>query len=194
VDFNVPQSRRRLVLLASKLGEPEFAPTTTASRTVRSAIGILPSPRNSDDPLHNYSVRRSAKIKKLIRGIPADGGSRRALGSANQLQCHKRLAKKLAGFHDVYGRMAWNKPAPTITGGCINPSKGRFLHPVADRSITLREAALLQSFPRYYRFPLDRGRYPVAMLIGNALPPEFVRRHASSLRKLVTETKRSVRG
>ena len=96
-----------------------------------------------------------------------------------QLPCHQRLE----GFWDVYGRMAWDKPAPTITGGCINPSKGRFLHPRAHRAITLREAALLQTFPKTYRFPLDQGRYSVALLIGNALPPEFIRRHAAAMKE-----------
>lgn len=179
VDFKVPQRRRRLVLLASKLGEPAFAPTASTHPTVRHAIGNLTPPHRSRDSLHNYSPQRSERIKKLIKRIPHDGGSRRALGSKAQLSCHKRLK----GFNDVYGRMAWDKPAPTITGGCINPSKGRFLHPRADRAITLREAALLQTFPKTYRFPLDQGRYSVAVLIGNALPPEFIRRHATALRE-----------
>lgn len=179
VDFAVPQRRRRLVLLASKLGEPEFAPRASSYRTVRNFIGNLPPPERSRDPLHNYPTRRSERIENLIRNIPRDGGSRMALGLKHQLPCHKRLE----GFKDVYGRMAWDKPSPTITGGCINPSKGRFLHPRAHRAITLREAALLQTFPKTYRFPLDRGRYPVALLIGNALPPEFIRRQAQQVRK-----------
>jgi DNA (cytosine-5)-methyltransferase 1 len=83
--------------------------------------------------------------------------------------------------------MTWDKPAPTITCGCINPSKGRFLHPEANRAITLREAALLQTFPETYQFPLDEGRYSVAELIGNALPPEFIRRHAVALRETLSE-------
>lgn len=187
VDFNVPQKRRRLVLLASKLGQPEFAPKARSRRTVRHMIGKLGPRRFSRDPLHNYSTQRSQRIEDLISRIPRNGGSRKALGSKNQLPCHKRLD----GFRDVYGRMAWDKPAPTITGGCINPSKGRFLHPQANRAITLREAALLQTFPKSYRFPLDRGRHSVAVLIGNALPPEFIRRHANALRDLVSREKRS---
>jgi DNA (cytosine-5)-methyltransferase 1 len=178
-DFNVPQRRRRLVLLASRIGEPEFAATVDRRATVRQTIAGLAPPRRSRDPLHNYFPRRSAKIEARIRMIPANGGSRAALGVRNQLPCHKRSN----GFKDVYGRMAWDKPAPTITCGCINPSKGRFLHPVADRAITLREAALLQTFPKSYQFPLDEGRYPIAELIGNALPPEFIRRHAQALRE-----------
>ena len=71
----------------------------------------------------------------------------------------------------VYGRMAWDDVAPTITSGCINPSKGRYTHPEQDRAITLREAALLQGFTKRYSFSLRRGKYAVAEMIGNALPP-----------------------
>lgn len=185
VDFAVPQRRRRLVLLASRVGEPRFAPDAIRYRTVRQSIARLTPPNRSRDPLHNYSCRRSVKVARRIRKIPRDGGSRKALGKRNQLACHKRVD----GFKDVYGRMMWDHPAPTITGGCINPSKGRFLHPHANRAITLREAALLQTFPRSYRFNLSDGRYPVAALIGNALPPEFIKRHALSLKQSGLEKK-----
>lgn len=178
VDYGVPQRRRRLVLLASKNNTPEFAPKAAKHRTVREFIGHLVPPERSSDPLHNYKIRRSKKVKKIIEMIPLNGGNRTALRRKDQLPCHKRSD----GFKDVYGRMAWDKPAPTITGGCINPSKGRFLHPNAHRAITLREAALLQTFPKTYRFPLERGRYPAALLIGNALPPEFIRRIATALK------------
>jgi DNA (cytosine-5)-methyltransferase 1 len=181
VDFRVPQRRRRLVLLASRRAEPNFASKQKRQRTVRHAIAGMQVPRLSRDPMHNYSVRRSARIRTRIRKIPRDGGSRRALGSRNQLRCHQMVD----GFRDVYGRMAWDQPAPTITGGCINPSKGRFLHPRANRAITLREAAMLQTFPKTYRFLLSQGRYAVASLIGNALPPEFIKRHAMALRDSV---------
>jgi DNA (cytosine-5)-methyltransferase 1 len=77
--------------------------------------------------------------------------------------------------------MAWDEPAPTLTSGCTNPSKGRFLHPVQHRAITLREAALLQTFPKSYKFPLEQGRGWVALMIGNALPPEMVRRQALAI-------------
>lgn len=178
-EFRVPQRRKRLVLLASLFGDPQFAQKARGHRTVRQAIGNLSSPARSRDALHNYPTQRSSKVKSLIRRIPPNGGSRSALGARSQLLCHVRME----GFKDVYGRMSWDKPAPTITGGCINPSKGRFLHPRANRAITLREAALLQSFPPTYHFSLEKGRYAVAALIGNALPPEFIRRHAIALRK-----------
>ena len=69
--------------------------------------------------------------------------------------------------------MKWDDLAPTITGGCVNPSKGRFLHPKQQRAITVFEASLLQSFPRSYKFLSKYGRYPNAEMIGNALPPKF---------------------
>ena len=74
--------------------------------------------------------------------------------------------------------MAWNDFAPTITSGCFNPSKGRFLHPEENRAISMREAAALQSFPKNYKFPIAKSKQAVALMIGNALPPEFIRRHA----------------
>lgn len=184
-DFAVPQRRSRLVLLASLCGVPNFAKPARQVTTVRDAIGGLTCPSKSNDPLHNYRPAPSAKTQKLIRMIPRNGGSRTSLAEHAQLDCHVGFN----GFRDVYGRMAWERPAPTITSGCINPSKGRFLHPTANRAITLREAALLQSFPIRYQFQLTRGRYAVALLIGNALPPEFIRRQAMMLLQLVAGLK-----
>lgn len=86
------------------------------------------------------------------------------------LDCHKDTA---IGFNDVYGRLRWDTISTTITGGCLNPSKGRFLHPEQDRAITPREAALLQSFPEDYIFPVDVRKQSLALMIGNALPPAF---------------------
>jgi len=173
-DYSVPQRRRRLILLAGLNGEIGFAQKARCKRTVFDAIGGLSLAGKSGDELHDLQESRSKRVKRLIKRIPKDGGSRKDLGKRRQLKCHK----KCDGFKDVYGRIAWDKPAPTITSGCTNPSKGRFLHPVENRAITLREAALLQSFPRSYRFNIDASKGAVAELIGNALPPEFVRRHA----------------
>jgi len=94
------------------------------------------------------------------------------------LDCHKRSD----GFSDVYGRLAWDDVAPTITSGCHNPSKGRFLHPGQNRTISLREAAVLQGFPRSYRFDVAHGKESIALMIGNALPPPFITAHANALR------------
>lgn len=181
-DYGVPQRRRRMILLAGKGAKIPFADSVPRRRSVKGAIGRLPVPGKSGDPLHDYEVARSASVLKLIRIIPKDGGSRSSLSENTQLACHR----KCTGFKDVYGRMAWSKQAPTITGGCINPSKGRFLHPEQDRAITLREAALLQGFPLRYKFLLERGRYPVAQVIGNAFPPNFAYYHAKQVAEFLT--------
>src|SRR5438128_1279867 len=96
-----------------------------------------------------------------------------------------RASDEVASFANFDERMAWDSVAPTITGGCCNPSKGRFLHPTRNRTITLREAALLQTFPPGYSFSLRRGKFSAAQMIGNALPPEFIRRHAREIRKVI---------
>ncbi|MBI4721168.1 MAG: DNA cytosine methyltransferase [Chitinivibrionia bacterium] len=176
-DFGVPQRRRRLVVLASRVGQISPIVPTGVRKTVKDAIGTLPKEIVSD-PLHNLGERRSERIRELIRAIPKDGGSRTSLSPALALKCHERHE----GFYDVYGRMSWDDVAPTITGGCINPSKGRFLHPSEDRAITLREAALLQSFPIGYSFSLRRGKYAAAEMIGNALPPAFSRTQAEAIK------------
>jgi DNA (cytosine-5)-methyltransferase 1 len=181
-DFGVPQRRARFVLLATLGMTVPFAPVARSRRTVRQAIGRLALPERSTDPLHNHGEIRSTEVRERIAAIPAEG-SLRLLGKEHQLECHRRTN----GFYDIYGRMAWDEPAPTITGGCINPSKGRFLHPEQNRAITLREAALLQSFPPDYKLPLDRGKYRAAELIGNALPPRFVERHAGQLAKALLD-------
>lgn len=184
-DFGVAQRRKRLILIAARGIDPAFASPDGDVRTVREAIADLPKPGESDDPLHDLKENRSTRVAALIRKVPKNGGSRADLGSRRQLRCHK----KTAGFYDVYGRMAWNEPAPTLTAGFVNPSKGRFLHPQQNRTITLREAALLQSFPSTYRISLRRGKFPAAGLIGNAFPPELVRRHAREIRGLLDATK-----
>lgn len=177
-DYGVPQRRRRLVLVASRSSSVSFGKCARRVRTVRDAIGGLSRAGRSGDPLHDLPANYSLRIKKLIRNIPRDGGSRSSLPTSMKLKCHKELR----GFHDVYGRMAWDKPAPTITTGCFNPSRGRFLHPSENRAITMREAALLQSFPKSYKFPKKMGKVKLASMIGNALPPRFIRVHAQAMR------------
>jgi DNA (cytosine-5)-methyltransferase 1 len=177
-DFGVPQRRRRLILLAGRKHEIQFPKALQTRNTVFTAIGKLPPAGSSGDKLHDFPEDRSEKVRDLIRRIPKNGGSRRDLPSGDQLECHK----KCDGFKDVYGRMAWNDVAPTITTGCFNPSKGRFLHPDEDRAITMREAALLQGFPCEYEFPAARSKSGVALMIGNALPPPFIREHARAIK------------
>ncbi|MFB3302353.1 DNA cytosine methyltransferase [Pseudomonas sp. AMR01] len=176
-DYGVPQRRKRLILLASRVHQPVVGEKHTKRVTVRNAIAHIPARSSTTDALHAMPERRTEKVMALIKHIPKDGGSRADLPEEFQLACHKRTN----GFNDVYGRMAWDDVAPTITSGCFNPSKGRFLHPSDDRTITLREAAALQGFPLNYRFNTLHGKESIALMIGNALPPPFIAAHASKL-------------
>jgi len=178
-DYSVPQRRKRLILLASNMHTPAPAEKARRRVTVRDAIANLGVPLGTRDKLHGIGENRSKEVRELIAMIPKDGGSRSDLDRKYQLECHKRSD----GFSDVYGRMAWDDVAPTITSGCHNPSKGRFLHPSYNRTITLREAAILQGFPRSYRFDVEHGKESIALMIGNALPPPFIAAHAGSLKK-----------
>ena len=170
-NYGVPQRRKRLVMLGSRIGDvriPDGDNTTT--RTVREIIGALPHPEDSDDFVHKRHSHHGMRISQMIALIPSNGGSRTSLPEDMILECHK---KKNVGFKDVYGRLSWDTISSTITGGCLNPSKGRFLHPEQNRSISAREAALLQTFPPNYQFPSDIALDDLALLIGNALPPMF---------------------
>ncbi|PKN86851.1 MAG: DNA (cytosine-5-)-methyltransferase [Deltaproteobacteria bacterium HGW-Deltaproteobacteria-1] len=181
--YGVPQRRRRLIYLAGLGKAIPFADEIDKRITVKDAIGSLPKAGKSGDPVHDIIEKRTKKVMDIIRRIPSDGGSRAALSEKYQLTCHKNCN----GFKDVYGRMTWNKVAPTITSGCFNPSKGRFLHPVEDRAITMREAALLQGFPPRYKFPETSNKSTLALMIGNALPPPFINAHAKIIRDVLIE-------
>ena len=174
-DYGVPQRRKRMILVASRfgfIGEPR---KVTRKKTVRETIEYLKPVGESNDELHNIKTVRAEHINEMISLIPKNGGSRSDLPKKYWLPCHIRNP---GCYRDVYGRMAWDDVAPTITGGCSQPSKGRYLHPSENRGISFREAALLQSFPKKYKFSFDDGKDSVALMIGNALPPEFIKRHA----------------
>lgn len=172
-DYGVPQRRKRLLLLGTFGRAPKVPEPCQVKPTVRDALTLVPA----GDPLHELRVNHSEAALRIIRAIPKNGGSRADLPDSLRLACHSRTN----GFGDVYGRMHWDRPAPTITSGCHNPSKGRFLHPSEDRAISLREAALLQGFPASYEFELAHGKESIALMIGNALPPPMIRIHAEAL-------------
>ncbi len=174
-DYSVPQRRKRLILLASISCIPNLAAKSSKFKTVRDAIGKKEIPEN--DNIHSLTDKGSKKVMEIIKNIPKNGGSRTSLPPHLQLECHR----KSNGFYDVYGRMQWDDPSPTITSGCNNPSKGRFIHPEKDRAISLREAALLQGFPISYKFIPEHGKGSISLMIGNALPPPFIKAHALSI-------------
>lgn len=169
-DYGVPQNRRRLIMVGSILGNIDIAKGEKNKVTVRQVIGDLEKPEDSKDPLHKSLSKHTSKVMERIKLTPHNGGSWKDLPEEYFLECHK---KDNVGFNDVYGRLRWDDYSTTITGGCLNPSKGRFLHPEQDRVLTPREAAMLQSFPKDYKLPLDIPKSTLALLIGNALPPKF---------------------
>src|SRR5690606_6331786 len=178
--YGVPQRRKRMVLRASRFGKIPEPAVLNKNITVREAIGHLPIAGQSGDVLHDYPENRTSKVQDIIKMIPKNGGSRRELPREYWLPCH---LKRPNSYNDVYGRMRWDDVAPTMTGGCTNPSKGRFLHPEENRAITMREAAILQSFPDNYQFCLDKGKDSVSLMIGNAIPPRLIKVHAGEFKR-----------
>lgn len=175
-DYGVPQTRTRLVLLASKLGNIGLIPHTHSKanyRTVRDAIAKLEAIEGGDvsrkDALHTAARFTSINMKRIRASKP--GGTWRDWDEELRLPCHKKETGK--SYVSVYGRMAWGKPAPTITTQFYNYGTGRFGHPDQDRALSLREGALLQTFPRYYKFidPKQPASFQqIAIHIGNAVP------------------------
>ena len=175
VAYGVPQHRRRLVVLASRLGQIGLpAPNQSEARTVRHAIGNLPPIRagetDSTDRIHrapNLSPLNLRRIRAAKPGRPWTDWEDPALLA----KCHRRESG--ATYRNVYGRMEWDRPSPTLTTGCFSFGRGRFGHPKQDRAISLREAALLQSFPANYDFVAPTVPVTFAHLgrhIGNAVP------------------------
>ena len=175
-DFGLAQTRSRLVLLASRLGEiamPSPTHTADAHRTVREEIGMLPKLKHGDiddaDPLHRSSRLSDTNVKRIAAAKP--GGTWRDWDPDLVTPCHKADTGK--GYSSVYGRMSWAAQSPTITTQFFGFGNGRFGHPEQDRALSLREGALLQGFPRDYQFvpPGERVHFKkVGRLIGNAVP------------------------
>lgn len=171
--YRVPQTRRRYVLLAMRgiipsLPERLNGPGLHPYETVRSAIAHFPPIRAGEShgmfPNHVAAGLSECNLRRLEH-TPPDGGDRRAWPRDLILDCHREHAN---GHTDVYGRMFWDRPAPTLTGKCHSISNGRYGHPCQDRAISLREAASLQTFPDEYVF-YGSAKH-IAVQIGNAVP------------------------
>ena len=171
--LGLPQTRKRLVMVASKLGPVQLAFSGADRVTVRQAIGKLPPIRagevDLDDPMHRASKLSSLNLSRIQASRP--GGTWRDWPQELRAACHSRKSGET--FPSVYGRMEWDAPAPTITTQCFGYGNGRFGHPEQNRAISLREAAMLQGFPADYEFTPSGGLPNFASfgrLIGNAVP------------------------
>jgi DNA (cytosine-5)-methyltransferase 1 len=175
-DYGIPQTRTRLVFLASKLGEIKMIPRThppSRYRTVRSAIGNLEpiddGEVSSIDPLHR-APKLSPVNKERIRQSTS-GGTWRDWDKNLLSPCHKKASGRT--YISVYSRMEWDKPAPTITTQFYGFGTGRFGHPEQDRAISFREGAILQTFPKFYKFFDAKAPFcgkTMGIHIGNAVP------------------------
>ncbi len=193
-DYGVPQTRRRLVLVASRLGPidlpgPSHGPVAGCPHsTVREWIGSLP-PITAGQRESDISSHRSMKLSKLnlerIRATP-EGGDRRDWPARLWPDCHRDGFK---GHTDVYGRLNWDKPAPALTTRCISYSNGRFGHPTQDRALSAREAARLQTFPASFEFAGSLTSQ--ARQIGNAVPVVLARHFGRHLVEHVAQARRA---
>jgi DNA (cytosine-5)-methyltransferase 1 len=172
--YGVPQRRKRLVVIGAKKRKVTLSPSQrNAEATVKNAISHLPPLTDGEtdplDPMHRASKLSPLNKDRIRRSVP--GGTWRDWPDHLVASCHNKDKGK--GYGGVYGRMSWDQPAPTITTQCYGFGNGRFGHPEQDRAISLREAALLQSFPRDYKF-FEPGKFPgfktVGRWIGNAVP------------------------
>ncbi|PEV58568.1 hypothetical protein CN422_12865 [Bacillus cereus] len=221
-NYGVPQKRKRLILLGKRIDDLPIQeafvrfPTGSAPYVVK-PVNIWPTEnlapvlgkyltkfklrplkageKDIVDSLHVTMKLFEINLKR-IKATPKNGGSRDAWPDDLVLECHK---KKKVSYSDVYGRMNFNDYAPTITTGCINYSKGRFGHPIQDRAISLREAALIQTFPIGYKFvgsldsKINEGsKGNIATQIGNAVPVNLAHAFIKSIKQaLVSKHKKN---
>ncbi|MBS0977425.1 DNA (cytosine-5-)-methyltransferase [Levilactobacillus brevis] len=190
--YGVPQNRKRLVLLASLLTDIQLvdAPFNKDNYPdVFSAIGQLPEIKageaDPNDALH-HSARLSGKnLERIKQSKP--GGTWKDWDPNLLLACHKKATGNT--YRSVYGRMEWHKPSPTITTQFYGYGNGRFGHPVQNRAISLREGALLQTFPLNYKFfDSDKNNLStraIATQIGNAVPVKLAYYIGNSILKAV---------
>ena len=188
-NYGIPQTRKRMVLLASRLGKIELIPPTHSKDnyvTVKDTIGNLPELAAGEncptDSLHRCRALSSLNMQRM-QATPY-GGSWRDWPEELLLNCHKKDGGK--SFGSVYGRMVWDEPAPTMTTLCTGIGNGRFGHPEQNRAISVREAALFQTFPTTYKFVPNEQEVSLtkaSRYIGNAVPPKLGEVIAESIKQ-----------
>ena len=175
-DYGIPQNRHRFILLASKIGEIKLLPPTHNRKlvTIRPFIEKLPPIAAGEmcetDRLHRSASLSDKNLKRIRSSVP--GGTWRDWPEELRCACHRKKSGQT--YTSVYGRMSWDKIGPTMTTQFFCYGTGRYGHPEQDRALSLREGALLQTFPKnYIFFPPDVTAYcmrDVARHIGNAVP------------------------
>lgn len=194
-DYGIPQTRKRLVLLASRLGNIDLISPTHKKEnyvTVKDAIGHLPPLEAGQgcptDALHRCRALSPLNLQRL-KSTPY-GGSWKDWPADLMLECHKKESGK--SFGSVYGRMVWEEPSPTMTTLCTGIGNGRFGHPVQNRAISAREAALFQTFPITYKFFPNEHEVSLtkaSRYIGNAVPPKLGEVIAQSIKNHIEDLK-----
>lgn len=171
-DFGVPQVRKRFILLASRHGPivpPRKSPYKPKVRDVLKKYPRIAEGAKSNQLLNHQTRSLRPHHKVIVKAVPKNGGSRRDIVDTSiLLACHRRNP---TAHKDVFGRMAWDEPAPTLTCRCVEVYCGRFIHPRQNRGISLREAAALQTFSDGYEF--FGTFFHIAQQIGNAVPVRF---------------------
>jgi len=172
LNYGVPQNRKRFVLLASKENEVkipkgDYDGISKSYKTVEDTIKELPL-LSAGEEHPNIPNHKSAGIRTKENRQRVKYQNRLEWPLELWLECHK----KTSGHTDAYGKMYWNKPAPTLTTKFFSISNGRYGHPSQERAISLKEGALLQSFPKNYIF-YGNSTQTIARQIGNAVPPKM---------------------
>lgn len=187
-DYGLAQQRSRLVIMASRFGPIQLPPPTHVGhhRTVRDTLAKLPPLEagqiDKRDPLHRCSRLSDRNLRRIRNSIP--GGTWRDWPQDLVANCHKKETGKY--YSAVYGRMTLDDPSPTITTQFYGFGNGRFGHPTQDRALSLREGAILQSFPRKYEFAPPDAEYSFATIgrmIGNAVPVRLGRLVGCAIRQ-----------
>lgn len=169
--LGVPQKRKRFVLVASMVGALDIGEIIKVQseeiRPVSWAISDLLGAYSSGE-IYDSSSRHSAENRRRIDVL--FDRDLYELPNSERPPCHR---DKLHSYTSVYGRMRWDEPSPTITGGFGSTGQGRFVHPLRRRTLTPHEACRLQFIPDFYRFPSSVGRRAMQQIIGNAAPPKL---------------------